>query len=272
MNWQRLFLLATASGCSLFLLLSSAACLAQAQLEESVSSSQNHLRFNLAPGQHHRHPHGGGSRGAGSRGGENLCNQPVLPLMALVPTEKQNTANKLERVLGLTADDHPTFWFYVPYEPKPGLLMQFQLRSQQNGIKRTIYQVQQPLSQKLVSISLPQIEPPLEIDTNYEWVLKIRCVANDRSADDVVTGWVSRVPLPVDLQASLQTAKLPKQRVKLYAEAGLWHETITTLVNELTCQDRQLARSWLKDLLQTAGVDEVTTGVQQSLLNRCDDH
>ena len=52
----------------------------------------------------------------------------------------------------------------------------------------------------------------------------------------------------------------PRQRVALYAQAGIWQDALTTL-GELRVRQRQdaaLATDW-KDLLDSVGLDNIST-------------
>ena len=249
--------------------------LVQAQLPgykipTNSQGGNDRLIFNPSLGEDSQDPFGGNNPGAGRRGGEDLCvpvDQSEVTLTAVVPTKK--VSKQLTLVGGKTASSHPTFWFYVPYAPKPELMMQFELTTKINGTPETVYKSRSPLSASgLIGIPLPKTEKPLEVDRSYKWVLRVQCVPKDSSGDTVVYGWVKRVPMPAGLPAQIQAARQPQDRVKLYASAGLWHETLTSLVGDLNCKDPSKAQTWLKDLLQTVGLGEVAA-VKPSLLKRC---
>ncbi|NEO97663.1 MAG: DUF928 domain-containing protein [Symploca sp. SIO2E9] len=158
--------------------------------------------------------------GTGSRG-DCSYNQEFPPLTSLTGG----------RNLQLTLNEHPTFWFYVPYSSEHATSGQFSLQDQdgENDIYRV--DVQPPPQPGIVSISLPSTETSLEVDKTYRWNLEINCHTSDSSEPTAaaVTGIVKRISPSGELQQQLNAAKTPIERITVYARHHIWHETLNEL-------------------------------------------
>lgn len=159
---------------------------------------------------------------AGSRGCEEI-NKPLTSgsqkqLTALVPLYSDS-----KLVLGRTSATHPTFWFYVPYQPPfPG---KFVLRDKDDKL---VYQtdVILPKTPGVVSFLLPSTVAPLEIGKQYHWYLKIYCQSPE-NLSAFIDGWIQRNSLNPSLKSQLEKAT-PQERVTLYAANGIWFEALST--------------------------------------------
>lgn len=158
---------------------------------------------------------------AGSRGCEDMDKQLTgfkeKRLTALVPVYSGS-----DLVLGATTAAHPTFWFYVPYQPS--YTAKFVLRDQDG--KSVVYQtnVSLPKTPGVVSLSLPSTVAPLEIGKRYHWYFKIYCTA--QQPPGFVDGWIQRKSLNPTLKSQLEKATRG-ERVALYAANGIWYEALT---------------------------------------------
>ena len=202
-------------------------------------------------------------KGAGTRRNCPVANKPLTALVPLVSiTANQavqtGTATKLY-ALSLTTAEHPTFWFYVPYVPKNINSGKFVLLDEKNNSVTT-----EPIPITLsntpgvIRVSVPATEKPLSIGQYYHWYFLMDCSPHD-SEDIAVEGLVQRIVPKQELTRRLQTAT-PRQRVALYAQAGIWQDAVTTL-GELRVHQRQdaaLATDW-KDLLDSVGLDNIST-------------
>ena len=164
---------------------------------------------------------------AGSR---PFCPQSDTPFTALVPGTN----------LGFTAAEYPTFWLYTPY---PSGVVELVLKDEYT--KDTVYQTQfqLPDGPGIISLQLPDAAPPLEIGKKYRWTFDFLC--HSPSVVLSVTGVILRKPLTSALQPQLAIAS-PQQRVVLYAQQGLWYETLTELAQLRLAnpQDTELAATW----------------------------
>jgi hypothetical protein len=100
----------------------------------------------------------------------------------------------------------------------------------------------------------------LQVDQGYHWILRVICppdasVLSDSSQDMVVDGGIVRARPDPTLAQRIQQAT-PKDRVALYANAGLWYETVATLVELRRDRpnDNELAQAWNK-LLNSVKLD-----------------
>lgn len=165
----------------------------------------------------------GERKGAGTHG-PCQASENLPPLTAIVPKWKDPATGKTY-VLGRTTSAHPTFWFYVPYEP--GTHGELVL---QNEEQYTIYQASFEIfgTPGVVSFTLQQTQAAaLATNNNYFWYFKIKC-APQGSTDDFVTGWVQRVEKGSELD-----------------ENDIWHDVLTNL-DPVTA-----------DLLQRAGLSNL---------------
>jgi hypothetical protein len=197
--------------------------------------------------------------GGASRGG---CLETKEVLTSLMP---QNN-------LGLTVTGHPTFFWYVPKSSAQAL--EFKLIDNENG--QVIYQkrLAVPASSGIVSLTLAENElsAPLKMGKMYHWFFTMQCPPNPneelpgKSGDVIVEGWVERTELSPVLVNQLENT-LPSAHPALYAAAGIWHDSLTTLV-ELMRQkpdDPNLKNQW-KKLLDSAGLNGI---VEKQMLDCC---
>ncbi|MBD1881944.1 DUF928 domain-containing protein [Coleofasciculus sp. FACHB-T130] len=181
----------------------------------------------------------GRERGA-TRGG---CQNPALApksasLAALTPLD-----------VGLTVAEYPTFsWYMAETSAREA---EFLLRDAND---REVYKAKFALAGKpgIYSLNLPPSAnlPPLAQDKEYHWDVSVICDANNREKDMVVGGAIKRIAPDSALVRQIQRATL-QERVGLYAQARLWHETLATLLElrRLNPNDSTLASDWKKLLL-----------------------
>jgi hypothetical protein len=172
----------------------------------------------------------GRRQGGGTRGD---CLHGDAPLIALMPDTN----------FGQTLDEYPTFYWYIPDVPAEGA--EFVLLDEQDN---EVYVADYQLSGQpgLIRLSLPDQAglPPLEVGQNYRWYFSLICDRLDRSGDLFTEGWVRRIEDP-DLTE--QAADLSEgDRAVLYAESGIWYDTLNILAQMRRAQPDSLAihESW----------------------------
>ncbi len=199
----------------------------------------------------------GRRRGGGTFGGGNQCKGVTIPLTALVPGEEKvgSLDLKAESVRGLTAEGYPTFWFFVPYGEASKLDAELVLVNDQN---KPVYQELVPLTGTpgIVKISSKRMSAPLEVGKDYRWSFSVICNPQESSANFYVQGRVKRIEPSPNLTRELKTAT-PEQKVFLYAQEGLWYETVTTIREELSSTNPQKATLLMTNLLQSVGLDDI---------------
>lgn len=182
----------------------------------------------------------GRREGGGTRGG---CATQQPALTALIP----------ETNLGLTLQEYPTLFWYVP--PNTAAAAEFVLLDQNNA---EVYTAMVPITNQagLVQVSLPTdgSVPPLETDKLYHWYFSLICDPLDRSADQFTDGWVKRTqPNPELVQ---QLAAAPEQvKFSVYGEWGIWYDAISSLaaLRQQQPENVELAKHW-QALLESVGL------------------
>ncbi len=232
----------------------------KAQLTTSYSS----INFNPPPPPPDRSA-AGERGGAASRG----CGNSEQSLMALVPDYKQSInldgGEKIPvtKIWGLTTDDYPTFWFFVPDDKSSITEMEFVIKDESQKPSKTIYRtvLNKPEKPGIIGISTKE---PLQISKTkhqkkYHWFLKLKVKCNPQQSAQLqaVDGWIERVNISSDLAKRIGQAT-PLQKAALYAENGIWHNALTTLGEARLAKpkDAPLLADW-KSLLKSEELDSL---------------
>lgn len=161
-------------------------------------------------------------QGGASRGG---CTEGINPLMALVP-----------RAGGTTTAEYPTIYWYMPKTSASAV--EFMLK---DANQQVVYSTKYVLAKSskgvvadtpsIMSLTLPASAnlSPLKIGQEYQWSLKLTCNSLDSSGPLPVEGKIKRVEANPTLAQRVNQA-IPQERVALYANARIWYETLSTLV------------------------------------------
>jgi Domain of Unknown Function (DUF928) len=140
------------------------------------------------------------SAGGGSRGGGYCLPNPGLPNPGLPDPGIDSPPTPLltNQATELTAETHPTFLVRVPQTVAQAA--EFSLFDK-NG--DGIYQTRLSLNDVpgVVSISLPENEPALEVGQDYHWVFALICEPSDRLQDETVGGSIRRIEPITGLEA-----------------------------------------------------------------------
>lgn len=182
--------------------------------------------------------------GSGSRSdcGEAVAHSENTKLTALTPLNNVST----------TVDPHPTLYFYVPAsQPTQAELT---LYNWTNRDRTPVYQTQLTLEQTpgIVKVTIPDTVE-LKSDQIYAWNLSIYCGSNTAQIDQYVDGWIERVSLPNQKQTQLQQLQQqPLAIAQLYAEAGIWNETL-----EILSQIRSTYPQIWKEFLTSVGLNHL---------------
>ncbi|OCR01449.1 hypothetical protein BCD67_21820 [Oscillatoriales cyanobacterium USR001] len=198
----------------------------------------------------------GNREGASGRGDCTVVGK--APLTALIPGTN----------IGLTIAERPTFWFYVPYQSNPRILVEFSLTDdRENTVYKAAFQLMD--TPGIVGINLPPNTPGLEVGKTYRWELKIVCdPANPREFESV-DGAIERVRLEESLKQKIDRVN-GRDRVLIYAQNGLWYDTLTNLIQlrRQNPKDAQLAKDW-EDLLQQSPDIPLDKIVNERVVNCC---
>lgn len=167
------------------------------------------------------------SRIGGFARGES-CQNAQRPVALLpIPASAVNNSPQGIRPIGFTdtVADRPTFFVYVPaMGVEKG---EFTLWSNDQTELLTEKTVMLPEQAGVIALTLPE-EITLEPGNTYYWTLEVLCNEDDRSRNYYVEGLVQRVTPEAALTAQLEQAP-PRDRPALYANAGLWYETLASL-------------------------------------------
>lgn len=171
----------------------------------------------------------GRSRAGATR---SQCSQiDTKSLMALVPNSNE----------GLTTQEYPQFWFYIPFGATPeSPPAKFRLLNEQKKsvlTKSLLFSL--PEKKGIVSITLPSTEKPLEIGKRYNWYFNISCVNdNGLNTNISVDGWTKRVEASSQLVQQIKQLKVEEQYIP-YAENNIWHETVSQLAKYSAVHQQQ---------------------------------
>ena len=165
-----------------------------------------------------------------------------LPLRALLPTTRY----------GRTVAARPTFFVYIP--PTAAKEVFFSLQDER---RNHVYQTVLKISGKggIVSFTLPQDAPELEIDKNYVWFFApIQPGGILQPDNNGANGWIRRV----ESQTAQNATGTPLERATAYAKDGIWYDTVAILAAAKQAQpgNATLASEW-KDLLKEVGLEAI---------------
>ncbi|MFQ4144801.1 DUF928 domain-containing protein [Chlorogloeopsis sp. ULAP02] len=199
-------------------------------------------------------------REAGStRRGSCISGDPAL-LALLLPTTN----------LGLTSAAYPQFFWYSP--KNTAQQTKFSLYKIDEQARTLLYNTTfKPSTEAgVTSLALPNQDKtsPLEINQTYYWTVSIICDLTDPSPSSVITvdGWIQRVALSQNVTNQLQQLN-SKERIPIYAEQGLWFDTLSTVAELRACNpsDKNLSNLWINLLQQV----ELAEFAQQPLQQEC---
>ena len=168
---------------------------------------------------------------AGSRGSCEGINDKELT--ALIPQNEELT---------LTIAGYPTFWVYIPYEPKNVEYAELVLQNEKEKreIVRIAYELQG--TPGIVGVNIPQKpEYALENSAIDRWYFRIVC-KNDNTYD--VGGFIKRVKVDS-----------AEHNYDSYLDNRIWYDALTDLAERLRLapQDLNLQQDW-NDLMKAKGV------------------
>ncbi|MEC4983886.1 MAG: DUF928 domain-containing protein [Oscillatoria sp. PMC 1076.18] len=180
------------------------------------------------------------SAGGGTR------NERLPALTALLPDTNY----------GQTIASRPTFFVYLPPTASTEVFFSLQDENRNHHYQTTI---EVSGEGGIVSVTLPEDAPELEIGKNYAWFFApIPPGETIQPSSYGVSGWVKRVELPT--QISENAATNPVAQATAYAESGIWYDTLAVLAAAQKAQPENsvLVSEW-RDLLQQVGLEEIAT-------------
>jgi Domain of Unknown Function (DUF928) len=175
--------------------------------------------------------------GSSSRGDDSS-------VMALVPETNH----------GRTVAERPTFFIYLPEIP-----MRRGFFSIQDEHRNSLYQtyIDIPENQGIISFTLPDDAPPLEVGKDYEWYFVAIEGEKLRPDSPEISGWVKRVELSADVAAIIRSGA-SLELANAYGQQGIWYDTLSTLVElkQLQPDNTELNSEWA-ELLEQVGLGAI---------------
>ena len=184
--------------------------------------------------------------GGASRGEQCFLDskEQGLPLTPLLPIGSPS----------LTMESHPTLLVYVPETSATKALLSVRDASEDYD-----YQTTMPISDRagIVSLTLPDDAPALDVNREYKWSLILMCDNKLRPDSPVAQGDVMRVSADSYIINKLAQADLIESAA-IYANAGVWYDTVSSLAKLKTTnpKDSNIASNWF-DLLNSVGLENV---------------
>ncbi len=197
----------------------------------------------------------------GSTRGPAVCPQdrnaefPGQTLKAVLPASNQ----------GLTVSSHPTLLLYVPQTSAAEARFILQDDSNPNQVSE-IYETTFALPKDLtatgglVRIEMPENLPELEIGKTYSYYAALICSPGDSGDINYDQGFVTRVEVPSQIaQVQANGALSPEeslwQQVLLYAESGIWLDTVNSLISLIEYEpDNQVLQNQWMSLMRSDAV------------------
>jgi hypothetical protein len=183
--------------------------------------------------------------GGGTRGG---CLMGKLPLTPVVPSNDLVT----------TLSAHPTLFWYVPGTRNQAHSALFVLSDSQD---KAVYQTKLELkgTPGIVKLSVPTTVS-LQPSKTYKWKFSVLCGLDNEQVGGYVEGSIKRTQLNSQQKAQLARAKDPLQQAEVYAQAGVWQETLTlvTQLRQNRPNDSKIAQAW-NELLESVGLKAIAS-------------
>ena len=214
---------------------------AKAQNKSVYTNKKHQVTFEPPQGTRPAKTVGGASRG-------EQCPldsmEQKLPLIPLLPTGSRS----------LTMESHPTLLVYIPETSATKAL--FSVRDADEDYD---YQTIMPIGDRagIVSLTLPNDAPALDINHEYKWSLILMCDNKLRPDSPVVQGDVMRVTADSYVTSKLAQADSLESAV-IYGNAGIWYDTVSTLakLKANNPKDSSINSSW-SSLLNSVGLEQI---------------
>ncbi|NJL36247.1 MAG: DUF928 domain-containing protein [Leptolyngbyaceae cyanobacterium RM2_2_4] len=187
-------------------------------------------------------------------------------LVALVPgseplINQTQDCSEPDSLLALTVDELPTFWFYIPELETSAVSAEFVLV---DNNQRPVYREQIALNGESGIVGVRPTQP-LEVDRVHRWIFQI-VLSGQPGQDPAVEGFVKRIQPDSTLTRQLAAATSPQERVRVYANHGIWHEALTELATlHLSSPNSAMQADWAS-LLESVGLGAIANF---PLLNCC---
>jgi Domain of Unknown Function (DUF928) len=193
-----------------------------------------------------------GTRSKVSRIGEpkGCAKDLAVPLTLVVP-EEQKSADGKSSITPETTLAKPPLYLYLS-APKE---LKFTVS---DGAKLVWTHTQKVNTTGITEIPYPDGVPSLEVGKTYSWSVEVVCQSDSLEPQKNVGSRLTRVPLPpAAVQQQLKTATTPRQRAEIYANAGLWPETLMNIAEAQQNPTDTAADQDLLSLLEQIDLKEI---------------
>ena len=196
-------------------------------------------------------------RGAPSRTGDGGTRSATA---CIAPTAGKITAVVPDNNIATTVATNPSLFVYIPEnKAKSGEIVLSDAEG--NDLYSSKFTVTNQAG--IMRIDLPDI---LQTGRIYDWQVILNCTGDievvDMGNNPSVQGKIETVQISDDLQTKLATVQAtPLEVAKLYAEAGVWQETLKTLAD----LRNEYPKEWV-ELLQSVGLGSLS---QENISNCC---
>lgn len=172
-----------------------------------------------------------------------------VPFIPVVPTTTS---------VNLTTSGRPTFFWATGYKQPMEIVVVEE--ATQAIVWNQVVLAPQP---GIVSVRLPAHGPELVPDKEYGWYVMVQCDPRQLAANPIIYSYIKRVQPASDLSRQLQKASL-QQHPAIYAAAGIWFETLTSLteLRRIQPQNQEYSEDW-RSLLESVKLHKI---VQQPLV------
>jgi len=172
---------------------------------------------------------------------------------------------------GLTTAAYPRFFWFIPKTRAKVAEFKLVTVDEKTAEDTLVYQTTFSITGTtgVASLTLPNNAtlPPLAIGKDYRWSVAMVCDLNNRNRDIRVDGWIQRTTVEPVLTTQLTKAN-EVDRVRLYANNGIWFDTIASLA-ELRCahpKDVALTTSWV-ELMKSVKLGAIA---EQPIVQQCE--
>jgi hypothetical protein len=182
--------------------------------------------------------------GGGTRGGSTSTVNHPSHLTVLSPQNNVVT----------TVSAQPTLFWYIPKtQAKSAEFVVY------NNKEKLVYQTTLALQgiPGVVKLSFPKTLE-LKMGQEYDWTLTLNQSPENEEQNRSVGGTIKRTALTSAQKAQLALARQPLKQAEVYAEAGIWQETINILAQLRFDRpsDRNINAAW-KELLESVELKEI---------------
>ncbi len=188
------------------------------------------------------------TQGGGSRG----CDQESVPVTLLAPPDH----------VGLTTQARPKLFWYSANDS----MLPMQISLVEPGVSEPIWVTQVPTgSAGFNHIQIPDTVPELVAGRRYRWTVTRLCNVRRPSNNTYARGWIERV-VTTEIPSNIQ-ALSPSDRVKSYAESGIWYDAVTQAVEQSRTGAPE-STSIVMMLLEQGGLTRIVQQEQKRLSRR----